>query len=146
MMSVRHQCTFQSNRKSHRQLHLLHGIYLNVFMTEYIEWFWPIAEHIHRILLPDGSFVMELGGAWNPGSGTRSLFTYELLLKLGTIFHLAQDLYWHNPSRLPQISIIMPVTSQPLARQWPWPRWVETILSSASSSSHTPTATASCPQ
>ncbi|MCS7044800.1 MAG: site-specific DNA-methyltransferase [Gemmataceae bacterium] len=69
--------------------------------SEYIAWFWPIAEQIHRVLRRDGSFVMELGGAWNPGSGTRSLFTYELLLKLGTIFHLAQDFYWYNPSRLP---------------------------------------------
>ena len=59
------------------------------------------AEEIHRILRPDGSFVMELGGAWNPGSGTRSLFTYELLVRLGKLFHLAQDFYWFNPSRLP---------------------------------------------
>jgi site-specific DNA-methyltransferase (cytosine-N4-specific) len=75
--------------------------YGNLPADEYIAWFWPIAEQIHRVLRADGSFVMELGGAWNPGSGTRSLFTYELLLKLGTIFHLAQDFYWHNPSRLP---------------------------------------------
>jgi site-specific DNA-methyltransferase (cytosine-N4-specific) len=75
--------------------------YGNLPADEYIAWFWPIAEQIHRVLRSDGSFVMELGGAWNPGSGTRSLFTYELLLKLGSIFHLAQDFYWHNPSRLP---------------------------------------------
>lgn len=75
--------------------------YGNLPADEYIAWFWPIAEQIHRVLRADGSFVMELGGAWNPGSGTRSLFTYELLLKLGSIFHLAQDFYWHNPSRLP---------------------------------------------
>lgn len=75
--------------------------YGNVAAADYIEWFWPIAEEIHRILTPDGSFVMELGGAWNPGSGTRSLFTYELLVRLGKLFHLAQDFYWHNPSRLP---------------------------------------------
>jgi DNA modification methylase len=75
--------------------------YGNVAAAEYIEWFWPIAEQIHRILKPDGSFVMELGGAWNPGSGTRSLFTYELLVRLGKLFHLAQDFYWFNPSRLP---------------------------------------------
>lgn len=75
--------------------------YGNVAATEYIDWFWPIAEEIHRILRPDGSFVMELGGAWNPGSGTRSLFTYELLVRLGKLFHLAQDFYWYNPSRLP---------------------------------------------
>ena len=75
--------------------------YGNVDANEYIDWFWPIAEQIHRILRPDGSFVMELGGAWNKGSGTRSLFIYELLIRLGKLFHLAQDFYWHNPSRLP---------------------------------------------
>jgi site-specific DNA-methyltransferase (cytosine-N4-specific) len=75
--------------------------YGNVTADEYIQWFMPIAEQIHRVLREDGSFVMELGGAWNPGSGTRSLFPYELLLKLGKSFYLAQDFYWYNPSRLP---------------------------------------------
>jgi site-specific DNA-methyltransferase (cytosine-N4-specific) len=75
--------------------------YGNLPADEYIAWFWPIAEQIHRVLTPDGSFVMELGGAWNPGSGTRSLFPYQLLLKLCSVFHLAQDFYWYNPSRLP---------------------------------------------
>lgn len=75
--------------------------YGNVSASEYVDWFWPIADQIFRILRPDGSFVMELGGAWNRGSGTRSLFPYQLLLRLGKIFHLAQDFYWFNPSRLP---------------------------------------------
>jgi DNA modification methylase len=75
--------------------------YGNVTADEYIAWFWPIAEQVHRVLRADGSFVMELGGAWNPGSGTRSLFPYQLLLRLCTTFHLAQDFYWYNPSRLP---------------------------------------------
>jgi DNA modification methylase len=75
--------------------------YGNVNAGEYVEWFWPFAEEIQRILRPDGSFVFDLGGAWNPGSGTRSLFPYELILRLGRLFHLAQDFYWYNPSRLP---------------------------------------------
>jgi site-specific DNA-methyltransferase (cytosine-N4-specific) len=75
--------------------------YGNVPATEYVEWFWPFAQEIHRVLKPDGSFVLELGGAWNPGSGTRSLYQYELLLRLTQLFHLAQDFYWYNPSRLP---------------------------------------------
>jgi len=75
--------------------------YGNVSGAQYIDWFWPIADQILRVLRKDGSFVMELGGAWNPGSGTRSLFPYELLLRLGKIFCLAQDFYWFNPSRLP---------------------------------------------
>ena len=75
--------------------------YGNVAATDYVEWFLPFAEEIHRVLRADGSFVFDLGGAWNPGSGTRSLFPYELILRLGKLFHLAQDFYWYNPSRLP---------------------------------------------
>jgi DNA modification methylase len=75
--------------------------YGNVAAVEYVEWFMPFAEEIHRVLRTDGSFVFDLGGAWNPGSGTRSLFPYELILRLGKYFHLAQDFYWYNPSRLP---------------------------------------------
>jgi site-specific DNA-methyltransferase (cytosine-N4-specific) len=75
--------------------------YGNVAATEYVEWFLPFAREIHRVLRPEGSFVLELGGAWNPGSGTRSLYQYELILRLAHIFYLAQEFYWYNPSRLP---------------------------------------------
>src|SRR4051812_36819334 len=75
--------------------------YGNVEPAEYVDWFWPFAEEIHRVLRADGSFVFELGGAWNRGSGTRSLYPYELLLRLCRRFHLAQEFYWYNPSRLP---------------------------------------------
>jgi DNA modification methylase len=75
--------------------------YGNVAADEYVEWFWPFAEEIHRVLRQDGSFVFDLGGAWNPGSGTRSLFQYELILRLSKLFHLAQEFYWYNPSKLP---------------------------------------------
>lgn len=75
--------------------------YGNVAATEYTDWFLPYAEQIYRVLRPDGSFVLELPGAWNPGSGTRSLFLYELILRLCRQFHLAQEFFWYNPSRLP---------------------------------------------
>ncbi len=75
--------------------------YGNVTAVEYVDWFLPFADEIYRVLRPDGSFVVELGGAWNPGSGTRSLYQYELLLRLTQRFFLAQDFYWFNPSRLP---------------------------------------------
>lgn len=75
--------------------------YGNVTANEYVEWFWPFAQQIHRILKADGSFVLDLGGGWNPGSGTRSLYPYHLIIRLCEIFHLAQDFYWYNPSKLP---------------------------------------------
>jgi site-specific DNA-methyltransferase (cytosine-N4-specific) len=75
--------------------------YGNVDPDEYADWFWPFAEQIRRVLRPDGSFVFELGGAWNSGRATRSLYHYELILRLIKIFHLAQDFFWFNPSKLP---------------------------------------------
>jgi DNA modification methylase len=75
--------------------------YGNVSPTEYVEWLWPFAEEIHRVIRADGSFVLELGGSWNPGIGTRSLYQYEVILRLSRLFHVAQDFYWYNPSRLP---------------------------------------------
>jgi site-specific DNA-methyltransferase (cytosine-N4-specific) len=75
--------------------------YGNVTPAEYIDWFWHFAVEIHRVLRPDGSFVFELGGAWNRGSATRSLYHYELILRLTKLFFLAQDFFWFNPSKLP---------------------------------------------
>jgi site-specific DNA-methyltransferase (cytosine-N4-specific) len=75
--------------------------YGNVPPAAYVDWFLPFAEEIHRVLRPDGSFVFDLGGAWNRGSGTRSLYPYQLVLRLTKIFFLAQEFYWYNPSKLP---------------------------------------------
>jgi DNA modification methylase len=75
--------------------------YGNVTAAQYGDWFFPFAEEIHRVLEPEGSFVLDLGGTWNRGSGTRSLYQYELVLRLNKLFHLAQEFYWYNPSKLP---------------------------------------------
>jgi site-specific DNA-methyltransferase (cytosine-N4-specific) len=75
--------------------------YGNVDAASYIDWFWPFAEEIYRILKPDGSFVLDIAGAWNPGRPTRSLLPYQLIIRLCERFHLAQECYWFNPSRLP---------------------------------------------
>jgi site-specific DNA-methyltransferase (cytosine-N4-specific) len=75
--------------------------YGNVTPAEYVDWFLPFASEIHRVLRPDGSFVFDLGGAWNRGSGTRSLYQYKLILRLCEQYHLAQEFYWYNPSKLP---------------------------------------------
>jgi len=70
---------------------------------EYVEWFMPFAKEIRRILKEDGSFVLDLGGAYRKGTPTRSLYQYELLIKLCNEggFHLAQELFHYNPTRLP---------------------------------------------
>jgi DNA modification methylase len=75
--------------------------YGNVDPSEYVEWFWPFAVEIHRLLTDEGSFVFELGGAWERGRGIRSLYQYELILRLCKLFRLAQEFYWYNPSKMP---------------------------------------------
>jgi site-specific DNA-methyltransferase (cytosine-N4-specific) len=75
--------------------------YGNVPASDYVEWFWPFAQEFKRILKPEGSFVFDLGGTWNPGKGTRSLYQYELILRLSKIYYLAQEFFWYNPSKLP---------------------------------------------
>lgn len=79
--------------------------YGNVAADKYIDWFRPFANEFWRILKDDGSFVIHIGGSWEKGRPTRSLYHLELLVDLcrngGKRFYLAQDLYWFNPARLP---------------------------------------------
>lgn len=77
--------------------------YGNVDAERYVEWFRPFAEQILRVLCDDGSFVIEIGGAWMPGHPTRSIYHYELLIDLvrNVGFHLAQEFFWFNPAKMP---------------------------------------------
>lgn len=75
--------------------------YGNVDAADYVKWFMQFAEEFHRILTDDGSFVIDVGGAWNKGVPTRSLYQFELLIALSKKFHLAQEFYWYNPAKLP---------------------------------------------
>lgn len=69
----------------------------------YLEWFRDFAEQFRRILKDDGSLAIDLGGAWKPGIPVRSLYHFKLLVMLCEEygFHLAQEFYWWNPSKLP---------------------------------------------
>ena len=69
----------------------------------YLEWFRDFAKQFYRVLKDDGSLVIDLGGAWKPGLPVRSLYHFKLLIMLCEEygFHLAQEFYWWNPSKLP---------------------------------------------
>jgi len=77
--------------------------YGNTAKDSYVEWFVPFAEQIRRVLTEDGSFILNIGGSYNPGVPTRSLYHYKLLIALveEVGFHLAQECFWHNPAKLP---------------------------------------------
>ena len=77
--------------------------YGNVEANEYVDWFKSFAAEFHRVLKDNGSLVIDIGGAWNKGYPTRNLYHFKLLIMLCEEygFHLAQDFYWWNPSKLP---------------------------------------------
>ncbi len=82
--------------------------YGNVDACEYIEWFKKFAIQFYRILKPQGSLVVDIGGTWHKGVPVRSLYHFELVVELckpkskgGLGFYLAQELFWYNPAKLP---------------------------------------------
>jgi site-specific DNA-methyltransferase (cytosine-N4-specific) len=77
--------------------------YGNAHKRDYVQWFVPFATEILRVLKDDGSFVLNIGGSYNEGTPTRSLYHFHLLIalveKVG--FHLAQECFWYNPAKMP---------------------------------------------
>lgn len=77
--------------------------YGNKEKNEYIDWFLPFAREIFRVLKDDGSFVLNIGGSYNKGIPTRSIYHFKLLIALVEEigFHLAQECFWYNPAKMP---------------------------------------------
>ncbi len=77
--------------------------YGSVKVDQYVNWFLDYAQEFKRVLRPDGSLAIDIGGVWNKGLPTRNLYQYYLLIGLceKLSFHLAQDFYWYNPGALP---------------------------------------------
>lgn len=77
--------------------------YGNVDAKDYGPWFMEFAVEFKRILKDTGSLAVDIGGTWVKGQPTRSLYHFELVIALCKTleFHLAQEFYWYNPSKLP---------------------------------------------
>lgn len=77
--------------------------YGNENQPDYIPWFLEFAREVKRVLTEDGSLVVDLGGAYEPGRPTRSLYHFKLLISLveDLGFYLAQEFYWYNPGKMP---------------------------------------------
>lgn len=77
--------------------------YGNKDQAEYIEWLANFAAIVYQKLTDDGSFVLDLGGAYEKGKPVRSLYNFRIPIhfcdEIG--FFLAEDFYWFNPSKLP---------------------------------------------
>lgn len=77
--------------------------YGNLDQHEYIDWFLEFARLVHKKLKPDGSFVVDFGGAYMKGVPARTLYNFRVLIRMvdEVGFFLAEDFYWFNPSKLP---------------------------------------------
>jgi DNA modification methylase len=77
--------------------------YGNKQEQDYVDWFLKFSSEFKRVMTNDGSFVVDLGGAYLPGHPTRSIYQYELLCRLvkEQNFFLAQEFFHYNPARLP---------------------------------------------
>lgn len=77
--------------------------YGNAEQHEYVEWLAEFGALVFKKLAPDGSLVIDIGGAYEKGVPIRSLYPFRTLIKfcdeIG--FFLAEEFYWHNPAKLP---------------------------------------------
>lgn len=77
--------------------------YGNREQGEYEDWLVSFGPLVRRVLKGSGSFVLDLGGAYQRGKPIRSLYNFRVLLRLCDEcgFHLAEEFFWHNPAKLP---------------------------------------------
>ena len=70
---------------------------------EYMIWLKEFGKIFHKKLKDEGSLVIDFGGSWVPGQPTRNLHQFEIPIlfvkELG--FHLAQEFFWWNTSKMP---------------------------------------------
>ena len=77
--------------------------YGNLQGEAYVKWLADFAPLFRNLLKPDGSIVMELGNAWEPGHPVMSTLALRALLAFlekGKL-HLCQQFICYNPARLP---------------------------------------------
>lgn len=77
--------------------------YGNEDQQQYVAWLTEFAKLARDALKPSGSLVMDIGGAYQRGVPVRSLHQYRALLAFvdDVGYHLAEEFYWYNPSKLP---------------------------------------------
>jgi len=77
--------------------------YGNVIQEMYVDWLLEFCRKVYRVLAPTGSFIIDLGGAYQSKRPVRSLYNYHILIRLceELDFRLAEEFFWFNPAELP---------------------------------------------
>lgn len=79
--------------------------YGNYLGEEYKKWLSELAPLFSKLLKKDGSIIIEMGNAWEPGRPIQSLLSLESLIAFvknpKADLKLCQEFICYNPSRLP---------------------------------------------
>jgi site-specific DNA-methyltransferase (cytosine-N4-specific) len=77
--------------------------YGNEEQADYVAWLSEFGAAAHRVLKQTGSFVLDLGGAYERGKPVRSLYNFRVLLDFcdRLNYKLAEEFFWYNPAKLP---------------------------------------------
>lgn len=77
--------------------------YGNEPQSDYVSWLADFGALARRVLKDSGSFVLEVGGAYQRGRPVRSLYNYRVLLEFCDVlgYELAEEFFWFNPARIP---------------------------------------------
>jgi site-specific DNA-methyltransferase (cytosine-N4-specific) len=77
--------------------------YGNLEQGSYVEWLLKFTIEVKRVIKEKGSFVLDLGGAYQKKRPVRSLYNYRLLIRMCDEqgWNLAEEFFWYNPAKLP---------------------------------------------
>lgn len=77
--------------------------YGNLNGEEYLIWLTEIISQLKRLLMRNGSLVIELGNSWEPGLPVMSTLSLKALLNIKESgnFFLCQNFIWYNTAKLP---------------------------------------------
>lgn len=77
--------------------------YGNEDQMAYVDWLSQFGRAAFPKLKETGSFVLDLGGAYQRGKPVRSLYNYRVLLNFcdDIGYRLAEEFFWFNPAKLP---------------------------------------------
>lgn len=77
--------------------------YGNKEQEEYVNWLLQFTKEVKRVIKDTGSFVIDLGGAYQKEKPVRSLYNYRILIRMCDEqgWKLAEEFFWFNPAKLP---------------------------------------------
>lgn len=77
--------------------------YGNLQQEQYIQWLTRLAPRFRKLLKKNGSIVIEMGNAWEPGKPLMSTLALRALLRFQQAgkLNLCQQFIAYNPARLP---------------------------------------------